>query len=242
MESLQNVGQVTPMIAASSAHSNLLPCSRSSFTPVSTPYLQQRYRHHHAAAKVAASDLHLRASSSFNGIKGEKDIDESCSSSAAARQSKGTTRIFMRSNAAAGYAAALAELGQSKRVLHLIHDDLKKLGTLLQQTTQVRNFLLHPSIEATHKKRILGRLAEEASFVPYTLRMLNLVVEKKGGGMLQDLVKEFMSIYRQIASTDVALVLSATQLDDAQLARVLHNIPHGMPSPMTGYIVDYGYR
>ncbi|KAI5057691.1 hypothetical protein GOP47_0027706 [Adiantum capillus-veneris] len=233
MEALQNaaVARCQPLLSYNC--SSLIPPAirgPSSFTPISSsaPLFQQ---------------------STFNALKlpNKNAIAAADATSSAGHSHRTRSLILMRNNAAAGYAAALVEIGQSKRILNLIHADLKKLAAFLQHK-QLHGFLLNPSIQNVHKKKILTRLAAEAAFLPYTLKVLNLMVDKKRAALLKDMVKEFEVIYRKIATTEVSVILSATQLRPRQLASIAKYIPAGSmmsdavdpPFHLMGYVINYG--
>ncbi|MCO5596032.1 hypothetical protein L7F22_050088 [Adiantum nelumboides] len=205
--------------------------SSSSFAPISSsaPLLSQKTPLHVNPLKVP---------SNHHAIAAEADH---------APNHRPKSLILMRSSAASGYAAALAEIGQSKRILNLIYADLKQLAAFLQ-LRQLHGFLINPSIRDAHKKQILARLAEEAAFLPYTLKVLNLMVDRKRAALLKDMVKEFTVIYGKITTTEMSMILSATQLHPTQLASIAKHIPASSipdaadPAPihLMGYIVNYG--
>eukprot|EP00250_Pteridium_aquilinum_P004850 c15044_g1_i1 orf=45-806(+) len=177
----------------------------SSFTPISSVTLIHK----------PSSDRPLQRSCTYSGSNSDLALHstpaEIPSASIGSARSPKKTPILLRNSAAAGYATALAEIGQSKHILNLIHEDLKKLATFLQHK-QLHSFLLNPSIHDTHKKNILTRLASDSAFVPYTTNLLNLIVDRKRTALLKDVVKEFEVIYNQIVGTDVTVVLSATEI------------------------------
>lgn len=133
------------------------------------------------------------------------------------------TLIVMRNNPAGGYAAALAEIGRSQKVLEAINADVEKLGRLLQDK-QFHDFLTNPTVKENDKKSILKSLADDAGFVPYTLNLLNLVVDRKRTTILKDIVKEFEELYNEITDTEVAIVTSAVKINTSQLAQIAKKV------------------
>ncbi|KAJ7564146.1 hypothetical protein O6H91_02G004500 [Diphasiastrum complanatum] len=153
--------------------------------------------------------------------------------------------------AAAGYAAALADLAKSKNVLEAVNSDIDKLSSFLK-TQELCNFLINPVIIDEKKKSILKTLADDAKFQEYTLNFLYLLVDKKRINLIQDIITEFEEIYDRLTDTQVATVTSAVKIENSQLALIakkvrsltaaknvrLKNVID--PTLIAGFIVKYG--
>lgn len=167
---------------------------------------------------------------------------------------KGASRpcvVAMAKSAASGYAAALAEVGQGQNTLNSILADVEKLARFVEDE-QFWKFITSPVVLDDNKKAVLKDLGKEASFVPATINLLNLLVDKKRTGILKDLVKEFEVIYNKLTDTQVALVTSAVEIEKSQLSLIgkkvqsmsgsknvkLKNIID--PSIIAGFIVRFG--
>lgn len=131
--------------------------------------------------------------------------------------------LVVRNSASAGYAAALAQIGQSRNSLEAISSDVQTLAQFLEDK-QLFYFLTSPVVKEDHKKRVLKALADDAKFVPYTLNLLNLIVDKKRTGLLKEIIKEFGEIYNDMTDTHVAIVTSAVKIDSTQLALIAKKI------------------
>ncbi|MCO5605544.1 hypothetical protein L7F22_059727 [Adiantum nelumboides] len=182
MEALQSaVASCHPLPPLLFTCNSQRPSSSSSFAPISS----------------SAPLLSLKSSLHVNALKVPSNHHAIAAAADHAPNRRAESLILMCSSAASGYAAALAKIGQSKRILDLIYADLKQLAAFLE-LRQLHGFLLNPFIRDAHKKKILARLAEEAAFLPCTLKVLNLMVDKKRASLLKDMVKEFAVIYTHL--------------------------------------------
>lgn len=159
--------------------------------------------------------------------------------------------VVMQDSAAAGYAAALLDIGQSNNTLEVINRDMEKLSRLLKNQ-EVYDFLINPVIGNRKKKSILKAIADDAKFQSYTLKFLSLLVDKQRMNMVKDILKEFESVYNEMTHTQVATVFSALELEHYQLARIAKKVKNLTgaqnvklqsiidPSLIAGFVIRFG--
>ena len=159
--------------------------------------------------------------------------------------------MMSHSAAAGGYAAALAETGRSQNVLDTINSDIHNLGSLLNDPN-LHSFLVNPTVLDQHKKSVLETLARKAGFSPYTLNLLNLIVDRKRTKILKDIVAKFEELYDEMTDTEVAIVTSAVKIETARLAEIakkVHNLTGAKnvrmknivdASLVAGFVVRFG--
>lgn len=205
---------------------------------------------HSSVAQVRMGFVAGSGSSAFKGnaalvAKVAKSVSAPSSSS-----SRGVV-VMKAETAAAGYAAALAELSQANNDLEKINKDVEGLGELLNNN-ELYDFLVSPVIDGDKKKSILKTLAEDAKFSDVTLSFLNLLVDKKRIELIKDVIKEFEAIYNELTDTQVATVMSAVKIEKPQLALIAKKIQSLCgaknvriknvvdPSLIAGFIVQYG--
>lgn len=126
-------------------------------------------------------------------------------------------------SAAGGYAAALLEIGQTNNILDIINRDIEKLSHFLKNQ-EIYDFLINSIVDNKKKKSILKAIADDAKFHTYTLKFLNLLVDKKSVGIIKNILKEFEKIYNEVTDTQVAIVSSALKLEKYQLSQIAKNI------------------
>ncbi|XP_057862050.2 ATP synthase subunit delta, chloroplastic [Cryptomeria japonica] len=159
--------------------------------------------------------------------------------------------VVKQDSAAAGYAAALLDIGQSNNTLEVINRDMEKLSHLLKNQ-EVYDFLINPVIGNRKKKSILKAIADDAKFQSYTLNFLSLLVDKQRMNIVKDILKEFESVYNEMTDTQVATVFSALKLEHYQFARIAKKIKNLTgaqnvklqsiidPSLIAGFVIRFG--
>lgn len=131
--------------------------------------------------------------------------------------------VVMRDSAAGGYAAALLQFAQANNMLEMINGDMEKLSHLLKNR-ELYDFLINPITENGKKKSILKSIADDAKFQTYTLNFLNLLISKQKIGIVNNILKEFESLYNELTDTQVAFVSSALKLENRELAQIAKKI------------------
>lgn len=131
--------------------------------------------------------------------------------------------VVMRESAAGGYAAALLQFAQANNMLEMINGDMEKLSHLLKNR-ELYDFLINPITENGKKKSILKSIADDAKFQTYTLNFLNLLISKQKIGIVNNILKEFESLYNELTDTQVAFVSSALKLENRELAQIAKKI------------------
>ena len=156
-----------------------------------------------------------------------------------------------KSTAAAGYAAALIELGKSAGTLEAIHSDIENLSNLMNNK-ELADYISNPTVEDLKKKQILKTLSKDASFNAQTSDFLNLLVDKRRANIVQSIALAFEEMYCEVTDTQVAVVTSAVKLENSQQALIakklqsmtgaknikLKNIVN--TTLIAGFIVQYG--
>ncbi|KAH7280695.1 hypothetical protein KP509_36G009700 [Ceratopteris richardii] len=187
--------------------------------------------------------------SNNNGLKA-KVLEQS----SVANDAKGSHRacvVAMAKSVANGYAAALAEVGQSKSNLDSISGDIAKLSHFCEDKT-FYDFFTSPVVKDEHKKEVVKSLSKEAKFTTATLNLLTLLVTKKRTMILKDLIKEFEDIYNKMTDTQLVYVTSAVEIQESQLAQISEKVQSMSgcknikiknvidPSIIAGFIIRFG--
>lgn len=153
---------------------------------------------------------------------------------------------------ATGYASALVEACQNEGALDSVHADVETLDAYIKANDAVASFLANPVMEDEKKKDILTKLGKEAGFHPFTTNFLNLLVDKKRIGQIQEIAEEFEVLYCENTDTQVATVTSAVKLENEQqfmIAKKLQEMtgakniklkPEVDASLLGGFVVTYG--
>ncbi len=113
------------------------------------------------------------------------------------------------------YARALFEVALKQNLLQPTADDLAALRTLLEQSAELRAFFYSPLIPRDRKIQRL-REALQAQVQPHTLRLLELLIEKRREKFLEAVCEEFRKLQEAHQGVVRATIESATPLTEAE--------------------------
>jgi len=148
------------------------------------------------------------------------------------------------------YAIALAEVANANNALESVQKDFETLAQIITPETQT--FLSNPLMADDKKKNVLVKICDDASFTPYTVNFLKLLVDKKRIGIINDMIQAFEDVYCELTDTEVCSVTSASKLskeDQFQIAKKLQELtgakniklkPNIDPEILGGFVVRYG--
>ncbi|GIV04541.1 MAG: F0F1 ATP synthase subunit delta [Fimbriimonadales bacterium] len=113
------------------------------------------------------------------------------------------------------YARALFEVALKQQLLQQTADDLASLRTLMEQSSEWRAFFYSPLIPRDRK---VARLREAFStqVQPHTLRLLELLVEKRREKFLEAVCEEFQRLQEAYQGVVRATIESAAPLSETE--------------------------
>lgn len=109
------------------------------------------------------------------------------------------------------YANALFRAALNAHALHRIGEDLQRLNTALQEVEALRAFLYSPLIPRDRKKQRVSELFGR-DLQPATLRLLELVIEKRREPLLKAIFEEFQRLREAHEGIARATIYSAVPL------------------------------
>jgi len=118
------------------------------------------------------------------------------------------------SEVAEPYAQALMSVAQSNDLVERFGDDIRDLTALLNNSLDLRDFLLNPVIKEPDKKAVLQRIVRDSH--PYLVNFMMLVVDKRRVIFLEKICEQYLELLRKLQNTVLAEVTSATELNDQQ--------------------------
>ncbi|MFN3689721.1 MAG: ATP synthase F1 subunit delta [Fimbriimonadales bacterium] len=121
------------------------------------------------------------------------------------------------------YARALFEVALKQNLLQPTADDLAGLRTLLEQSAELRAFFYSPLIPRDRK---IARLREalHAQLHPHTLRLLELLVEKRREKLFEAVCAEFQKIQEAHQGIARATIESAAPLTEAEQNSIVQKL------------------
>jgi F-type H+-transporting ATPase subunit delta len=112
------------------------------------------------------------------------------------------------------YAQALMSVAQSKNLTEEFGNDARALLDLLQNSQQLRNFIDNPFIASETKKSVISQVMGGGN--PYLRNFLLLLVDKRRIFFLDQILKQYLALLRQLNQTVLAEVTSAVPLSSEQ--------------------------
>lgn len=113
------------------------------------------------------------------------------------------------------YAQALMSAAQSNDQVDRIGEDVNSFLNVLAESEDLRLLLSSPIVEPETKKSILRQVSGD-QLHPFTLNFLLLLVDRGRILFLEDILKQFQNLLRQLRRTVLAEVTSAVELNEEQ--------------------------
>ncbi|MEC4804478.1 MAG: ATP synthase F1 subunit delta [Jaaginema sp. PMC 1079.18] len=113
------------------------------------------------------------------------------------------------------YAQALMSIAQSKDLTNRFGEIFRSLEALMDESAELREFILNPVIEAGNKKAILRRILGDDTPVELT-NFVMLLVDKRRIMFLGDIAQQYLERLRKLNNTVLAEVRAAKELSADQ--------------------------
>ncbi len=113
------------------------------------------------------------------------------------------------------YAQAYMALAQSHDLIDQFGTDAEALLQLLHESEDLRQFLATPIIKPSQKKAVLEQVTR-GQVHPYTHNFLLLLVDRRRIQFLENILKQFQALLRELRKTVLAEVTSAVDLTEEQ--------------------------
>jgi F-type H+-transporting ATPase subunit delta len=121
------------------------------------------------------------------------------------------------------YAQALMSVAQSNNLTEEFGNDARALASLLSDSEELRNFFDNPFVQTDSKKSVIGRVLSDDTNA-YFRNFLMLLVDRKRISFLEPILKEYLSLLRDLNQTVLAEVTSAVPLSEAQEQAVIEKV------------------
>jgi F-type H+-transporting ATPase subunit delta len=113
------------------------------------------------------------------------------------------------------YAQALMSVAKSNNLTNEIGDNIRSLLELMENSEQLRKFLANPVIKPDDKKAVIGQIFRE-EMNPYLRNFTLLLVDRGRISFLEPIVKQYLTLLRQLNKTVLAEVTSTVELNEGQ--------------------------
>lgn len=130
---------------------------------------------------------------------------------------------MLRGEVAGRYAKALYEIAVDKEMVDLLEDELKSVADIIESSSELKKFLLHPQITGDEKKELLERLFK-GQVSKITENFIALLIDHRREMFLKDIVAVFVGMTdkaRNIIEVQVDSVVELTTEGKGELEALL---------------------
>ncbi|MBN2166656.1 MAG: ATP synthase F1 subunit delta [Marinilabiliaceae bacterium] len=111
------------------------------------------------------------------------------------------------------YAQALFKIAREKGLENQIHDNMNLINKTLNESSDLKLFLLSPIQKNSEKKRVLTTLFQQ--FIhEISLKFLDLIVTKKRENFLQQIIIDYDTLYKQSRNIKSVIFITAVKLNE----------------------------
>jgi len=130
--------------------------------------------------------------------------------------------------AAIRYAKAILDIAVDKKATDAVEKDMRAVVSTISNSKELKNLLASPIIKGEAKKKALTKIFKGSHAI--TEGMINLLVDNKRIGMLNEVALKYIIINEQLKGQDVAVVTTVVSLTKdlekkvlAKLAKITGN-------------------
>jgi len=130
--------------------------------------------------------------------------------------------------AAIRYAKAILDIAVDKKATDAVEKDMRAVVSTISNSKELNNLLASPIIKGEAKKKALTKIFKGSHAI--TEGMINLLVDNKRIGMLNEVALKYIIINEQLKGQDVAVVTTVVSLTKdlekkvlAKLAKITGN-------------------
>jgi F-type H+-transporting ATPase subunit delta len=130
---------------------------------------------------------------------------------------------LINSEIAEPYAQALMSVGQSQNLSEDFGDTFREVETLLEESSEFRDFITNPVIKSDDKKSVLKEVLGRSANA-YLMNFLMLLVDKRRIVFLPAIIGQYLALLRKFNQTVLAEVTSTTNLNRDQTEAVISKV------------------
>jgi F-type H+-transporting ATPase subunit delta len=130
---------------------------------------------------------------------------------------------LISSEIAEPYAQALMSFARSQNLTEQFGESLRAIESLLEESSDFNEFITNPIIKDDDKKSILRRVMGDGTN-PFLVNFFMLLVDKRRIVFLEAIVKQYLTLLRELNQTVLAEVTSAKELNDGQKQAVIEKV------------------
>jgi F-type H+-transporting ATPase subunit delta len=117
------------------------------------------------------------------------------------------------------YAQALMGIAKDTNATEQVGQEVSDLLEVLASSEELSSFLANPLITAEPKKGVLRQIAE-GKVSPFVLNFLMLLVDRGRVILLEDILKQYQALLRELNQTVLAKVTATIELSEEQKSNI----------------------
>lgn len=142
----------------------------------------------------------------------------------------------MATTAAKRYAKGLLQVGIQTNETDSLLADMQMIGEAMKSTPMLHKTLISPVVKDKVKVSVLKEIFS-TKISDTTIRLIDILADKKRLGLLQDVTKSFIELYNQHAGILEINILTAYELDQRQIDKIV-----GAISATTGKKIKHSIK
>ncbi len=121
------------------------------------------------------------------------------------------------------YAQGLMAAARDSNQTEAIGEDIRAILNLLENSSELKEFVENPVIKAEDKKAILRRITGEGTN-KLLVNFLMLLVDKRRIVFIEQIGRQYLEILRQINNIVLAEITSASELNEQQCQAIVEKV------------------
>ena len=135
------------------------------------------------------------------------------------------------------YSRALYEVAKEEADLEKIETDIKSFKSLLENSSELKNFFSNPTQSINNQKNVNELLSKKFSFSKNLKNFFSLLIEKRRIFFISKIVDSFLKLCSRKRGEVKASLISSKELSESEL----ENISKDLSSSM-GSIIKFDYK
>ena len=135
------------------------------------------------------------------------------------------------------YSRALFEAVKDSNELDKTEDDVKNLKSILNSSSELKNFLKNPTQKITNQNNVINILAENLLFSKNLKNFLLLLIEKRRIFFVDKILESFLRLFLNKRGEIKASLISSKELSKDELEAISKDISQSM-----GSIIKFDYK
>ena len=135
------------------------------------------------------------------------------------------------------YSRALFEAVKDSNELDKTEDDVKKLKSILNSSSELKNFLKNPTQQITNQNNVINILAENLLFSKNLKNFLLLLIEKRRIFFVDKILESFLRLCLNKRGEIKASLISSKELSKDELEAISKDISQSL-----GSIIKFDYK